>query len=225
MLPRLFDRATLRHPHKVAIHYHNKAYTFLELYNLSNKVSHWFEISGILNPVDVNNNANNGSLPTSSTPEPENDPTKKQVGLMLGNIPEMVSFQIGITRVKASFVLFNTNHRKETLLNAFEATNCKVFIFEAKYLKQLQEVADQLPAIRYFMFNRNTIETPTVLEKTELGKVSNYPGMSPKQLKEASETEDDFSVHLDQYPSSAITTKYSYTIKDKASGIYPTFKW
>lgn len=70
----------------------------------------------------------------------------------------MVAFLAGVTRVKASSVLFNTNHRADILKNAFEATNCKMFIFDSKYLSALQEVAADLPDISFYMIDQVTDE-------------------------------------------------------------------
>ena len=66
-----------------------------------------------------------------------------QIGLMLGNIPEIASFIIGISRVRCSAVMFNTNHRRDTLINAFQATKCQIFIFERKYLQAIKELNEQ----------------------------------------------------------------------------------
>lgn len=61
---------------------------------------------------------------------------------------------MGVFRVKACPVMFNTHHRADILKNAFEATNCKMFIFESKYLSALRDIARDLPSdTRFYMID------------------------------------------------------------------------
>ena len=213
MVVSLFDQVVQKHPEKTAIRYHGRSYRFIDLYNLSNKVSNWLEMT-VLTKYGLdsnNNNLQNGNDSWRTSPT-----ASRQIGIYLGNIPELPSFMMGISRVHGSSVMFNTSHRNETLLNAFKATNCRALIFEKKYLPVMQEVASQLPDIPYFMYNRETVDIHTIKSFSELTKQIDYYGMRREQLANASDS-DDFAVFLDQYPTSPITTNYSYSMKDKVN--------
>lgn len=206
-LVELFDRLVRKCPNKVAILYHGKPYRVLDLFNLSNKIANWLELSGLVaDKLDLNNNDPNQDKGNEGVTCP------KQVGLMLGNIPELASFLIGVARVRASSVVLNPNQRGETLLNAINTTSCDVLVFEAKYLPILQEVASQLPDKQYFMYDRNLVDfighDPANSSIDVDAKIESFRGMSPTELLEP-EVGENFAHFIDRCPATAIKKKYN----------------
>ncbi|KAH7644056.1 long-chain fatty acid transport protein-like protein [Dermatophagoides farinae] len=218
VLVKYFDYNVRRHPNKTAINYNGECFTFQNVYDLAQKISNWIEESLQLGHDDEWERCNSPKQ-TGDDDFPlnreakiyrkfENNARCTQIGLMFGNIPELASFIIGIARVRCSAVLFNTNNRRDLLLNAFHATNCKVFIFESKFLSAIQEIAPQLPDIRFFMYDRN--ESKNILIDPH------YNGISRQDLE--SKYEDPkcqkFAAILNAYPITMVKKNYPYKMSD-----------
>ncbi|KAH9494135.1 hypothetical protein DERF_014846 [Dermatophagoides farinae] len=242
-----FDENVRKFPNKTAIIYNGEHYTFEYVSNLANRISNWIESTlkfghddqwESLNQVSVIGNNDNDNVNKKETmieskiyQKFDDNLQTTQIGLMLGNIPEIASFIIGISRVRCSAVMFNTNHRLDTLINAFNATNCRIFIFERKYFDTIKDVAEQLPDIKFFMYDRDAIkqkQSPTELLSIDF----NYNGISRDDLMMINNNDDDddadsiieraiqFSRLLQLYPIVSVKKTYPYKFTDKMIYIF-----
>lgn len=204
-----FDEIVERLPNKTAIIYHNERTRFVDLKNFSHKVANWLESE------NINLGLDDGKLPqiddgTESIKQP-------QIGLMLGNTPELAGFLVGISRVRAASVLFNINHRQDSLLNSFEVTNCRVVVFEAKYLEAIREIASQLSDdIKFYMYDRTgKVELNNNKVQFDKENYGQYNGMSKVELN--GPNVDNFAHILNLYPDTVSDKKYSYELADNVS--------
>lgn len=241
-----FDENVRKFPNKTAIIHNGEHYTFEYVSNLANRISNWIESTlkfghddqwESLNQVSVIGNNDNDNVNKKETMieskiyrQFDDNLQTTQIGLMLGNIPEIASFIIGISRVRCSAVMFNTNHRLDTLINAFNATNCRIFIFERKYFDTIKDVAEQLPDIKFFMYDRDAIkqkQSPTELLSIDF----NYNGISRDDLMMINNNDDDdansiieraiqFSRLLQLYPIVSVKKTYPYKFTDKMIYIF-----
>lgn len=215
----MFEENVRKHPEQTAFIFNEKKYSFRNILEQSLKISNWIETGlqlGHDEEWEQNNTTNNISEEPSRNvnnheakilKKIENNHSSIQIGLMFSNCPQLASFIIGIARVRCSSVLFNTNHRRNTLVNAFKATNCKVFIFEAKYLSVIQDIAQELPDIQYFMFD--PVESNNVIIQPYYNGLSRQD-LQTKSIKNASK----FAAILNAYPITAVQKKYPYKITD-----------
>lgn len=205
----MFDRVVKKQPNKPAILYQGKAYTYTDLHILSSKISNWLYNSGLLYDSNDETNNNNSVLVRDEDCQEEYIP--KQVGLMLGNIPEVACFFVGIARVGASSVMLNPNQRRETLLNSLNQTKCDAVVFEARYLPLLQDVANELPDKQYFMYDRSLVEFSGSSQDENTETSSEEPitfrAMSPADLLKP-ETGEKFAHFIARCPTNVIKRKY-----------------
>lgn len=236
-----FDENVRKFPKKTAIHYNDEQYTFEDVSNLANRISNWIEstlnighddqweslhqISVVVNDDDVHHNNNDddeGKTETETKIYQQFDDNLQttQIGLMLGNIPEVAGFIIGIARVRCSAVMFNTNHRMDTLINAFKATKCQIFIFERKYLNVIKDVAEKLPDIKFFLYDRQATKQQ---QPNDLQINFNYNGISRNELINGLNDERkhlQFSRLLQTYPITTAMKNYPYKFTDKMIYIF-----
>ncbi|XP_027198675.2 long-chain fatty acid transport protein 4-like [Dermatophagoides pteronyssinus] len=245
-----FDENVRKFPEKPAIFYKDEQYTFENVSDLANRISNWIESSlklghddqwELLHKVSVisndeqqqnqqNNNGKENIIQTKIYQQFNDNLQTTQIGLMLGNIPELASFLIGIARVRCSAIMFNTNHRRDTLINAFQATKCQIFIFERKYLQAIKDVAENLPDIKFFLYDRDLIKQPQrqqSIDKNLLQIDFNYDGMTRMDLINVSVDNDNenekhlqFSKLLQTYPTTSVLKKYPYKFTDKMIYIF-----
>lgn len=224
-----FDSVLHRFRNRTAIIYHGEKYSYQTLDDLANKISNWFENCLQLGCDDEyeqqqeelkkqqqSKNDDNSSSNVLNIVRRHQNSIK--IGLMFSNVPELASFLIGICRVRCAAVLFNYNHRNDLLLNAFEASNCKMFIFESKYLPALKEIADRLPdGIRFIMYDRNIRNDSGKHEKN-----LDYKGFTRDDLINGNILENDekFSQILDSYPVTRVRKNYTYKMNDIIAYIF-----
>lgn len=210
---RQFDQVAHSLPHKTAIIYQGERTCFIDLLKQSYQIANWLESSLDLGLDDT-------KLPN------ESDSMKvehSQIGLMLSNSPELIAFILGVARVRASSVLFNTNHRLDSLINSFNVTKCRVLIFDAKYLDAIIEVADQLPDyVQYFMYDRTKTEMDlnNNEETININNYQQYKGMTKTDLLKKEKKWENFAPILKQYPIEAPLKTYSYEMSDKLTYIF-----
>lgn len=205
-----FDRLVEKIPNKTAIIYHGHRTRFIDLQKKSNQIANWVEQS-------LNLGLDDDKLPQIDDGK---GATLKQhqIGLMLGNAPEIVAFILGIAKVRAASVLFNTNHRRDLLLNAIDATHCKVLIFERKYLDAIQEIVEQLPEeMKFFMYDRNwrnelNNNTHDNLKYDEENYWL-YDGINKVDLIARAKV-DNFAPILEFYSEEAVEKEYTYELSD-----------
>jgi len=194
---------------------------FVDLQQLSFKVANWVESTLGLGIDD-------GKLPQIKDSPSDNELDgaslqHNQIGLMLGNTPEHIAFLLGIARVRAASVLFSTQHRRDSLLHAFNATSCRVVVFDSKYLSAIREIAHKLPdEMRFFMYDRNWPRCDDNNNRND-GKYNaknywQYSGMSKSDLIE--DSVENFAPILDLYPTMPLEKKYSYEMSDNV-GLEP----
>ena len=146
------------------------------------------------------------------------EPEQKQIGLLMGNIPEMPSFLLGIARVRASSVLFNINQKRDTLLNAFRATKCKIVIFDSRYLDSLREISDQLDGdISFVMWDRGDVDDNNNSQSDKNVQKFDYHGSTTAQLHLSQQNFARILPHYDALPSSK---KYKYSLHDHIAYIF-----
>lgn len=205
-----FDRLVEKIPNKTAIIYHGHRTRFIDLQKKANQIANWVEQS-------LNLGLDDDKLPQI---DDGNGATlqQHQIGLMLGNTPEMVAFLLGIAKVRAASVLFNTNHRRDSLLNAIDATHCKVFIFARKYLDAIQEIVEQLPEeMKFFMYDRNwQSELNNNNLKYDQENFWHYNGISRADLISRTRV-DNFAPILEFYSEEAVEKEYTYELSDNVS--------
>lgn len=230
VLVKSFDDNVKKFPNKTAVIYHDEYFTFLDVANLANKISNWIEKTLNLGldeqyeqfhkvsvDTDLIQNANEQKINYESNQQ-------AQIGLMFGNILELPSFLVGIARVRCSAVMFNTNHRRDTLINAFKTTNCQAFIFESKFLSVIEEVADQLPDIPFFIYDRLALKNNNLPHFNNNDQAFVYQGITRKELIGKQSTLVDhgnkFAAMLNSQPSTPTLKTYNYQMKDKINYIF-----
>lgn len=213
-----FDALAPQYAHKTAIIHHGHRFRFLDIQRLSLKISSWIE-----NQTETINLL----LCTGPETPPEELP---QIGLMFGNTPEMACFILGVLRTRCGAVLFNHNHKSDTLKNAFAVSNVKVFIFEQSFLPVIQEIAADLPDIRFYVFDRyyedineiykSTLSCQTLIGRDENGNeivdVHKYRGLSRDDLV-ANTNIVNFAPILAQFSDEMSPRNYPYSINDNVS--------
>ena len=223
VLVKQFDRIVEQMPNKTAIIYHGERTRFIDLQLLSHKIANWVESN--LNLGLDDSKFSSGS--NEDTVEPPNIP-QAQIGLMLGNTPDLVAFVIGIARVRVASVLFNTNHRRDSLLHALMATNCQVFVFGNKYLDAIREIVPQLPdQIKFFMYDQNILNeinnNNNNNSKFDHTNYFNYNGVTKEYLLYNSSSNsptaavDNFAEILTHYSDEPLQRKYTYSLSDNVS--------
>ncbi|XP_046912981.2 long-chain fatty acid transport protein 4 [Dermatophagoides farinae] len=235
-----FDKACRKNPMRTAIIYQGRDYSFQEIENLANKISNWFEqclhlgcddeyekqqqIKQREEEMQQQQGQENENLSPNVMNLIRRHQNSIKIGLMFGNVPEFASFLIGIGRVRCASVLFNFNHRSDLLVNAFEASNCKIFIFESKYLSAIKEIATRLPdGIRLIMYDRNIInQNNDGTTSSKHGLNLDYKGFTREDLINDNivEADEKFSQLLDSYPVTSVQKNYPYKINDIFSYIF-----
>lgn len=225
VLIKYFDYNVQHFPEKTAIHFNDECFTFKNISDLAQKISNWFETTLQLGHDDeweqLNHTKQTGDDDFPLNREAkifkkfENNKRSTQIGLMFGNIPELASFIIGIARVRCSAVLFNTNTRRDLLLNSFRATDCKIFIFEPKFLSAIQDIADELPDIRFFMYDRNESKNQIIIDQY-------YNGISRQDLIENTIDPKSwkFASILNAYPITGVKKNYPYKMSDMVQFLF-----
>ncbi|OTF81814.1 hypothetical protein BLA29_007483 [Euroglyphus maynei] len=224
-----FDHIAHRNRNRTAIIHQGRSYAFHELEDLANRISNWFEKTL---QIYCDDEYEEEQLKKQQLEQQQNDSSSgvlnlvrrhqntKKIGLMFQNVPELASFIIGIGRVRCASVLFNYNHRNDSLVNAFEASNCQMFIFESKFLPALKEIATRLPdGIRFVMYDRNIRNEANVFKYDDH---RDYKGFTRDDLINDNIVEKDekFSQILDLYPVTKVRKNYPYKMQDICAYIF-----
>lgn len=202
VLVNYFDDVCQKYPSKIAVNYLDESFTFKQIAELANRISLWIELALKSNRIEIDDRN-------------EKQQNTVQIGLMLSNIPEFLSFVIGIARVRCATVFFNTNHRKDTLINAFEATDCKIFIFESKFLSAIEEIVDKLPDIKFFMFDRSLLNEYDPKKDFDL----EYQGINVNEFTQitkllSKKPSSKFATILNSFKNKSISRQYNYSLQD-----------
>ncbi|UXI15381.1 phosphoribosylaminoimidazole carboxylase [Sarcoptes scabiei] len=202
VLVNYFDDVCQKYPSKIAVNYLDESFTFEQIAELANRISLWIELALKSNRIEIDDRN-------------EKQQNTVQIGLMLSNIPEFLSFVIGIARVRCATVFFNTNHRKDTLINAFEATDCKIFIFESKFLSAIEEIVDKLPDIKFFMFDRSLLNEYDPKKDFDL----EYQGINVNEFTQitkllSKKPSSKFATILNSFKNKSISRQYNYSLQD-----------
>lgn len=99
----VFQRTAAKHPHKVAVIFEQKTWTFQEVEEYSNRIANYFKSQGY----------QKGEV----------------VALLLENSPEFICTWLGLSKLGVITALINTNLRLDSLWHCISVANVRAIIF------------------------------------------------------------------------------------------------
>ncbi|XP_060518623.1 long-chain fatty acid transport protein 4-like [Cylas formicarius] len=145
-IPKLFTKLVDKHPDKVAFYIEDRQWTFRQVEEFSNRVSHYFKSLGY----------------------------KKgdTVALLMENRPEYVGIWLGLSKIGVVTALINTNLSSDPLEHCIGVAKSKAVIFGSDFSKVISDLTDQTRRLELFEFKtgEKISSTPASVRclKTEL---------------------------------------------------------
>ncbi|CAG2162553.1 unnamed protein product, partial [Oppiella nova] len=135
----LFMKTVAKHPHKIAIYFKEEKWTFAHLNEFSNQTANCFSNLGLK--------------------------YRDEVCLIMSNRPEFMGIWLGFTKIGVIPALVNINHKRDYLLHAIQAIDCKAIIFENIFYETIAEIVADLTQfnsnIKYYCYGDIEVNTIT----------------------------------------------------------------
>ncbi|KAI4464380.1 long-chain fatty acid transport protein [Holotrichia oblita] len=130
----IFSQNAQKYPHRQAIVFENRSFTFLELEEFANKVANVFKSQGY-KKGDV-------------------------VALFLENKPEYIGFWLGLAKIGVIVPLINSNLKQKSLIHSITVAKSQAVIFGNELRQDILDITKELdPKLALYQFNDPKHET------------------------------------------------------------------
>ncbi|XP_022818466.1 long-chain fatty acid transport protein 1-like [Spodoptera litura] len=178
-------------PNKKAFVMDNRALTFREGDEFSNRISWYFKRAGY-KPGEV-------------------------IALLMETQPEYVFLWLGLAKIRVTTALINTNLKGSQLIHCLRIAGCKAVIFGDEMSESVKEIQSEIPDIPLFQYNSPDREKAPFVQGTahlsvELKEMSTEPVIETEQAKPRDTLLYIYTSGTTGFPKAAIITNIRYLL-------------
>ncbi|KAF9557212.1 Fatty-acid-CoA ligase FadD6, partial [Mortierella alpina] len=157
-----FEETCKKHPHREALVFEGKSYTFQDIQRESNRVGNWLLSKGV----------KRGEI----------------VSLFMQNKPEFLFFWLGLNKIGAIGAFINTNLSGKPLTHSLRTATATILIMDAELPTPIHSVLDEVLEMGYQIYSYGGPEQHAFAKQVDLSQISDVA--LPKSLRRKTTAND-----------------------------------